>query len=258
MTTSDVMSALLKDFADERAVLLQLIQNVPSEAWDRASPAEGWSLRDCVAHLSDFDDRAALICRGLEPPENPREGVLTQAQRDAYTLSPAAMVQWYVASGERLVDSMQGMQGNERLMWAGRPMGARSYLTARLMEHWSHGLDVFDAAGVTPVDTDRLKHVAQLGYMTREFSYRTNTLEPPETPLYVELTAPSGDIWTWGPADAPDRIQGTAGDFSRVVTQRIHWSDTALRSEGEEAQRFLVIAQAFAGPPGDGRQPKNT
>jgi uncharacterized protein (TIGR03084 family) len=106
------------------------------------------------------------------------------------------------------------------------------------------------------VDTDRLKSIAHLGYITRDFAYRTHGLEPPETPLYVELAAPSGDTWTWGPLDAPDRIYGPAGDWCRVVTQRIHPDDTALRCEGPRAREFLSIAQAFAGPPGAGRPAK--
>jgi len=124
------------------------------------------------------------------------------------------------------------------------------------MEHWSHGLDIHDAAGVPPVDTDRLRNIAHMGYITRDFAYRTRGLEPPTTPLYVELTAPSGETWRWGPPDAPDRIEGTAGDWCRVVTQRIHADDTSLRCKGPHAREFLSVAQAFAGPPGKGRAPK--
>jgi uncharacterized protein (TIGR03084 family) len=92
--------------------------------------------------------------------------------------------------------------------------------------------------------------------MTRDYAYRTHGMEPPITTLYLELTSPSGATWTWGSPDAPDRITGPAGDFCRVVTQRIHPDDTALRAEGPHAREFLSIAQAFAGPPGSGRPPK--
>jgi len=252
------MQDLLRDFEEERAALESLLESLPDDAWDRPSPAEGWTLRDCVSHLADLDDRAALICQGREPDRQAQHGVLTQAQVDARSFTPADMRRWYRESGLRLVDAMRGMDGSERLSWAGRPMGARSYLTARLMEHWSHGLDIFDAAAVPSSDSDRLKHIAQLGYMTREFSYRNRGLEPPASPLYLELTAPSGATWTWGPEDAPDRISGSAGDFCRVVTQRIHRSDTSLRVEGENAAEYLRIAQAFAGPPGPGRPPRST
>ena len=78
--------------------------------------------------------------------------------------------------------ALRALNGDERLTWVGRPMSARSYTTARLMEHWVHGLDILEAAGVAPVDTDRLRHIALLGHLTRDFAYRTHGLEPPSTP----------------------------------------------------------------------------
>jgi hypothetical protein len=39
----------------------------------------------------------------------------------------------------------------------------------------------------------------------------------------------------------------------RVVTQRRHWTETALLVEGDLAAEWLEIAQAYAGVPGKGR-----
>ncbi len=134
-------------------------------------------------------------------------------------------------------------------------MSVRSFATARLMEAWSHGLDALEAEGVEPVDTDRLQNIAHFGYATRDFAYRNRGLEPNDEPLRVELAAPSGARWVWGPEEATARVTGTAGDFCRVVTQRIHYTDTALVTGGAAAREFLEVAQAFAGPPGAGRPP---
>jgi uncharacterized protein (TIGR03084 family) len=170
---------------------------------------------------------------------------------------PADMLRWYREANDRLVAALRSLTGDERLRWAGRPMGARSFTTARLMEHWSHGLDIHDAAGASSLDTDRLESIARLGWMTRDYAYSTHGMTPLETPLRVELTAPSGAAWAYGPEDAPDRITGLAGDFCRVVTQRIHYTDTALRYTPGAAEEFLQLAQAFAGPPGPGRPPQS-
>ena len=242
---SDALPAytqLLDDLAGERAVTAAVLAGLADDAWDRPSPAEGWLLRDCVVHLAETDERAATIAEGEEAPfgrRDPNAGVLTPGMLRGRDLQPAAVYLWWQQAGDRMLAALRRYRGDERLPWAGRSMSVVSFTTARLMEHWSHGLDIHDAAGVASVDSDRLRHVAQLGFMTRDFAYRTNGLEPPTTPLRVELTAPSGAQWVFGPEDAPDRITGPGGDFCRVVTQRIHWSDTQLAAEGERAQEFL-------------------
>jgi uncharacterized protein (TIGR03084 family) len=258
------MQDLLDDLAAERAVLSRVLAAVPADQWDVPSPAEGWTLRDCAAHLADFDDRAASVAAtgtfggGGRKPANPpgeRKG-LQDGQLWAREHSPVEVLAWYREAGERLISALRPLDPRHRLPWAGPPMSARSFTTARLMEHWSHGLDIHEAAGVPPIDTDRLRHIAHIGYITRDFSYTNRGMQAPATTLRLELEAPSGANWTWGPDDADDRISGPAGDFCRVVTQRIHVADTALRATGPHAMEFLHLAQAFAGPPGAGRQPK--
>ena len=254
----DGLQPLVADLEAEQRVLVELLEGLPDEAWDRPSPAEGWTLRDCVAHLAETDERAAdavlgqpMATGGARP-----EGVLTEGQQRARSLPPKAVLGWYREAAARLVAALGRLKPEDRPSWAGRPMAARSFISARIMEHWSHGLDIHDAAGIRPVDTDRLRHVAHLGVITRDFAFRNRGLTPPAEPFYVELIAPSGAVWTWGPADARQRISGPAGDFCRVVTQRIHPADTRLVAVGEDARRFLEVAQAFAGPPGSGRPPR--
>jgi uncharacterized protein (TIGR03084 family) len=257
---------LVDDLHAERRVLESLLEGIEPATWDRPSPAEGWLLRDCVVHLSETDDSATRNVDDRDkPPPAPTgrrgrrpDGVLTVAMSSWRRRDPADLLRWYCEANDRLVAALRGLTGDERLRWAGRPMSARSFTTARLMEHWSHGLDIHDAAEVVPVDTDRLEHIARLGWMTRDNAYNAHGMTPPETPLRVELTGPSGAAWAFGPEDAPDRVTGPAGDFCRVVTQRIHPDDTKLLATGPHAAEFLSIAQAFAGPPGAGRPPKGT
>jgi len=72
-------------------------------------------------------------------------------------------------------------------------------------------------------------------------------------PVRVELDAPGGEHWTWGAAEAGDRVTGTALDFCLIVTQRRNVADTNLRVTGRAAAEWITIAQAFAGAPADGR-----
>ena len=53
-----------------------------------------------------------------------------------------------------------------------------------------------------------------------------------------------------------DVLTGSAGHFCRLVTQRLHRADTDLVATGADVDRWLDIAQAFAGQPGEGRSPK--
>ena len=76
---------------------------------------------------------------------------------------------------------------------------------------------------------------------------------PPAEPFLVELRAPDGSTWSWGPPDAAQRVTGRAEDFCMLVTQRRPLRDLDVTAEGDDAQRWLPIAQAFAGPPGVGR-----
>ena len=115
--------------------------------------------------------------------------------------------------------------------------------------------DIADALGVTREPTPRLRHVAHIGVGARAFSYAARGQAMPGTPVRVELTAPDGTAWTWGPAGVEDRVSGTALDFCLLVTQRRHRDDLALTVDGPAAQQWLAIAQAFAGPPGPGRPP---
>jgi uncharacterized protein (TIGR03084 family) len=134
-------------------------------------------------------------------------------------------------------------------------MSAVSSITARIMETWAHGQDVADALDVERVPTDRLRHVAFIGARALPNSYQARGLSVPTTPVVVELQAPSGETWTFGPEDATDRVRGPALDFCLAVTQRRHLHDLDLDLDGAVAREWLSIAQAFAGPPGPGRKP---
>ncbi|MFL6061085.1 MAG: wyosine base formation domain-containing protein, partial [Marmoricola sp.] len=114
--------------------------------------------------------------------------------------------------------------------------------------------DVYDALEVVPEVTDRIRHVTHLGVRTRDFAFSVQGLEAPAEEFRVELVAPSGETWTWGPEDATQSVRGSAYDFCLLVTQRAHRDDTDLVAAGDQAEHWLSIAQAFAGPSGKGRE----
>ncbi len=132
-------------------------------------------------------------------------------------------------------------------------MSATSMATARFMETWAHSLDVHAALDAEPVIDDAIRHVAHIGVRTRNFAFSVHELDAPTEEFRIELTAPSGDLWAWGPEDASQSVRGSAHDFCLLVTQRVHREDTSLVAQGRDANTWLGIAQCFAGPPGEGR-----
>jgi uncharacterized protein (TIGR03084 family) len=124
-----------------------------------------------------------------------------------------------------------------------------------MMELFGHGQDIADALGVRREYTDRVGHLAWFGARTRDFGYLAHGLTPPQGEFRFELTGPSGVLWEFGPADAPDRVTGPAVDFALLVSRRRHREDLGLKATGAEADRWLDIAQAYRGPAGPGRRP---
>lgn len=235
---------------------------LPDEGWDTPTPADGWTVRDQVAHLAHFDDMATLAA--TDTAAFAEEAAAATADPTAYmaapgvrarTMSPGDVLAWWRSSRRRFQATFRTLDPKARIMWFGPTMSATSKVTARMMETWAHGQDIVDAVGATREPTDRLRNVAHIAVSARPFSYVARGREPSTVPVRVELRAPSGATWTWGPADATDIVHGSAVDFCLVLTQRRHRSDTALQAEGDAAREWLEIGQAFAGPPGAGRRP---
>lgn len=254
------LSNLLADLTDECADLDALVAPLSVADWARPTPAAGWTIAHQIAHLAWTDHVALLAATDAEAfyatvtgaPDVTR---LVDAGVDEFLAPPADLLARWRAGRAALVDALGAVPAGEKLPWYGTRMSASSMATARMMETWAHGADVADALGVVRPATDRLRHVAHLGVRTLGHGFIAHGRAAPASPVRVELAAPGGDTWVWGPADAVDRVSGPALDFCLLVTQRRHRADLALRPTGPVADEWLDVAQAFAGPPGDGRTP---
>jgi uncharacterized protein (TIGR03084 family) len=256
------LKPLLADLAAESAEVATLLARLTPADWTRPTPAAGWSVTDQVTHLAYFDDVTLL---SLTDPDRFRaEAQALAAGGDDYPDRVAAahrhldgdtVTTWFATAREALLDGYARCDPAARLPWFGPDMGVASSVTARLMETWAHAQDIADTLGVGRPATARLRHVAHIGIRALPYSYLVNGQPVPERPIRVELTAPDGDIWTWGPPGATDRVAGTAVDFCLAVTQRRHLSDTGLVVAGRVANQWMSIAQSFAGPRGPGRPP---
>ena len=250
------LEAIGRDALAEHDDLRAVLVDIPPEDWERPTPAAGWTVRDQISHRAYFDGAARLSMEDPDACRAARAEAVADIEKfvDATLaygrgISGAELLDRFAEERRRLVEAALAMPDGVRIPWYGPDMAVASSVTARIMETWAHGQDVADALGVTRPLTGRLRHVCDIGIRARPFSYRNRGLEPPETPLRVELTAPDGSSWEWGPPDAADRVTGPALDFALVVTQRRLASDTALVVDGDDARTWITFAQAFAGNP---------
>ena len=251
---------IVADLRAESDELDSLVAPLPADAWANPTPAPGWTIAHQIAHLL-WTDRVALIAvtdeEGFadvlaEAASDP-VGFVNAGAEELATIAPADMLTDWRVTRRRLHEALLTVPEGRKLPWFGPPMSAASMATARLMETWAHGLDVADALGVKRPASQRLRPIAHLGVRTRDYAFFVNNLTPPSESFLVELRGPDDDTWSWGPQDAGQRVTGSAEDFCFLVTQRRALRDLDLTAEGDDAERWLQIAQAFAGPPGAGR-----
>lgn len=258
------MSALddvLADLAAESSALDRVVSGLTDEQWRTATPAEGWDIAHQIAHLAWTDEAAVLAASDkvgwdlvvLSAIDDPTGFVDRAAEHGAADAGAGLLARWRHARAT-LAEALTSIPAGERMPWFGPPMSPTSMATARFMETWAHGLDVTDALGLTVEPTDRIRNVAHIGVRTRNYAFLANELDPPADEFRIELTSPSGEVWSWGPEDAAQTVTGSAYDFCLLVTQRRHREDTDLVAVGDQAEQWLGIAQCFAGPAGKGRQ----
>ncbi|MEU8468161.1 TIGR03084 family metal-binding protein [Streptomyces sp. NPDC029006] len=250
------------DLREESEQLDLLVAELPEERWVLDTPAPRWTIAHQIAHLH-WTDRAALLAvtdedgfaKVLRTAVTSPDAFVDEAAEEGARLRPADLLARWREGRVALDTALRAAPGGSRFPWFGPPMSAASMATGRLMETWAHGQDVADALGVVRTPTDRLRHVVRIGVRARDFAFGARGLPVPAGEFRIEVTAPSGQVWPYGPPDAAQRVTGPALDLCLLVTQRAHRADLALRAEGPDADRWLDIAQAFAGPPGTGRPP---
>jgi uncharacterized protein (TIGR03084 family) len=264
---SDLLTSLLDDLTAEGEQLRATVDRLGEDGWDADTPADGWNVATSVAHLLWTDEVAILAAHSLRGEEDKAawDEVVLAAIADPFGFVDAGAIELathpreeiltrWAAGRAALREALLEVPEGSKLPWFGPPMSPPSMVTARFMETWAHALDVYDAAGERPAPTDRIRHVAHLGVRTRNYAYSVQEEEPPADEFRIQLTAPSGETWAWGPEDAAQSVTGSAYDFCLLVTQRAHRDDTDLVAVGPDAEHWLRIAQAFAGPAGPGRK----
>lgn len=249
------------DLREEGDALYAVLQTMDERHWDTVTQFKSWTIHDVVLHLHFSDYLAITTARDRSAFSDVLAALLTamgegqtlmQYSRDWIEPISGAdlLVRWRNAFVE-MCDLFASLDPQTRLEWFGPDMGLRMFATARQMETWAHGQEIYDLLGLVRQNTDRLKNIVVIGLKTFAWTFINRGLTPPASPPYLRLEAPSGAIWEWGQPSDTYAISGTAEAFAQVVTQTRNVADTSLQVIGEDAKHWMSIAQCFAGPPAD-------
>ncbi|MBT3332958.1 MAG: TIGR03084 family protein [Rhodospirillaceae bacterium] len=252
-----VMTELAGDLRDEGDELYALLATLSEEDWQRPTPFKDWTPNYVIEHLfmgdwmntislNDPDRFVEISARRAAARE---AGQITMGLEivDEDVGQGAELLAAWRAQLHRLCDIFAASDAKRRMKWVGPDMSVRSAATARLMETWAHGQDIYDLLRQTRPAHDRIRNIAALGVNTYGWSFQNSGLETPQPIPHVRLTAPSGDVWTWNEPDENNLVEGPAVDFCHVVTQGRHIDEVGLTVVGENARQWMAIAQCFAG-----------
>jgi uncharacterized protein (TIGR03084 family) len=253
------------DFVAESEALHALVAPLADADFAEVTQFKGYTIGDVIGHLhhwnqaADFSLRDAAAFQAFFKPvaEGLGKGLTLVQIANPWLgdLRGRALVAEWRRFYLEMAKAFAAADPKARVPWAGPSMSVRSSITARLMETWAHGQEVYDVLGVERVDGDRIQNIAVLGVNTFGWTFVNRKLEPPKEVPYVRLTAPSGAVWEWNAPSEESRVEGRASEFCQVVTQVRNLEDTQLRVTGDTARRWMSIAQCFAGPPADPPRP---
>lgn len=244
------------DFKDESDVLHKVLKSLDATEFGRSTQFKDWTIDDVLVHLH-FWNKAAD--QSLNDPDgfanlfgrlatHLASGTLRDFENGEIALRGQDLVEGWHAQYSDMADRWRVLDPKIRVRWAGPEMSVRSSATARQMETWAHGQEIFDLLGLRRQDADRIKNIVILGINTYQWSFKVRGMEAPQPVPFVRLTAPSGEEWTFG-EEGDDSITGSAVDFCQIVTQTRNVADTDIKTTGPTSEAWMNHAQCFAGPP---------
>jgi uncharacterized protein (TIGR03084 family) len=235
----------------EHADLDNVLSDLSREDWDLETPAIGWTIKDSLSHLADTELIARHTVTG--GPRSLTREVDRNGKRviDAGVDAGRAMAgeevhAWFLAASAYNRAALRRVDTSLRVPW-GLGMSWRTFVTARLMEAWAHGLDIRAGLRRPGGDSDRLQHVAWLSLSSLRYAFHVAGVEmPQQRSLRLELTGPRDEEWRMGPNDATDVIRGPAGVWCRRAVQRLTPDEASgLELEGPLAELAFRHARCF-------------
>ncbi len=239
------------DLRDEGDELNAFLETIPEDQWSRETPFKNRTIDWVVQHLHDADRWAVHSVTDPDGFRVWRDRVATLPLESPEPLRGRVLLERWRSHFVQLCDALEAADPDLRAPWFGPDMGIRMMATARQMETWAHGQDIYDLLRVKREPTDRIRNICHIGVRTFGWTFVNRKLPVPEPTPHIRLDAPSGAIWEWNTPSAEEYVAGSAVEFAHVVTQGRNIADCDLRVVGPVATEWMAIAQCFAGPPDD-------
>jgi len=257
MSANPIIS-IVQDLRAEGDELHAVLQDLEPEHWASPTTFKSWTVYDVLAHLHISDHMAVTSINDSEAfkafmgsVSSTGMGMKDYARQWLAGASPNELLERWRNLFAEMCERLETLDPDARLTWAGPPMRPRMFATARQMETWAHGQEIYDLLGRTREPTDRLRNIAEIGVRTFGWTYANRGMAVPEVAPRITLQGPSGEFWEWNTDTTTDRVIGSAEQFCQVVTQVRNVADTQLQVTGAIASEWMSIAQCFAGPPED-------
>lgn len=256
-------AAVLDAFDAESQTFRGLVADLSDAEWGLPTPAEGWSVRDQVAHVAFVFNLAATAASSPRAFADIVDSIPPGGFNDAVNagLAPFGagtthqVLQRWDSTNAEVSDALAAHDPAEPVPWLVNPLPVPVLTVAGMIEMFAHGQDIADAVGSPVTRTDTLAFHAGFVHRTRDFGYLAHGLTPPTHEFRFEIDLPSGARLELGPADSPDVVCGSAEHLCLLATRRRHRDDLDVQAQGDEATRYLTLAQAYRGPAGPGREP---
>lgn len=252
-----------RDFREESNSIAAVLADANDAVFATETQFKSWTIEDVIGHLHVWNAAAYMTLQDPDKFNYFIKGFMQQMGKGAGHIEVQnawidenadgvrgrALFDAYCSYYPKVASAYEAADPEARVAWAGPDMSTQSKIIARQMETWSHGQEIFDILGVDREEGDRVRNIAHLGVTTYGWTFRNRKEEPPAPKPFVQLTAPSGVVWEWNDPQDSNLVKGSAVEFAQIVTQTRNVKDTSIQMVGDTAQRWMEIAQCFAGGP---------
>ena len=159
-------------FKEESDALYKLLINADKNSFKLKTQFKSWTINDVLYHLHVWNIAALLSLKNenefKEFMQNFMEAVKSGNSAREYekilsdNTEGLDLLNLWKETYEKISNEFAKSDPKKRVKWAGPDMSVRSSITARHMETWAHGQEIFDQLGFERIDTDRIKNKAKV------------------------------------------------------------------------------------------------